>query len=361
MTDNAELQKLREDINTINDELVRLLNKRAEVAIEIGRAKQGAAIYDPVREQAVLDAVVASNEGPLADRPIQAIFKEIIAACRAIQEPLSVAYLGPEGTYSEEAARRQCGTTCQFMPYDSIDDAVRAVEAGNSTIAVVPIENSTEGSVNRTLDLLQNTSLHISGEVLLPIHHQLLSKASSLRGITAVSAHPQALAQCREWLTKHLPGVSLIAASSNAAAAKAATKDSKLAAIAGKAAADTYNLPVLAANIEDDATNTTRFVVLGRQLSSPSGNDKTSLIWTVANRPGSLQQALAVLAAEGVNMVKLESRPAGGGTWDYSFYVDIDGHETDKAVAKALDKLRDQSVVVKVLGSYPKGDADARS
>lgn len=353
MTDKS-LEALRQEIDDINQALIRLLNKRARVAQEIGKAKKGGPIYDPAREAEVVKRVIASNNGPLSDDALTAIIKEVIAACRAIQEPLRVAYLGPEGTYSEEAARKQCGVSSAYIPCESIDEALRTAESGQADVSVLPIENSTEGAVNRTLDLLLQTPLQICGELALPIHHQLLSKAAALEDITEVCAHPQALAQSRNWLATHLPGVKQTPTASNAAAARIAQKSSKVAAIAGKQAAERYELPILQSNIEDDPTNATRFVVLGKHSSTPTGSDKTSLIWSVANESGALYDALAVLSRNHVNMIKLESRPSKESTWDYVFYVDIDGHQHDEVVAKALRELRKQLKLVKVLGSYPK-------
>lgn len=349
-----DLAELRKEIDEVNQELVDLLNKRATIAQEIGKAKKGAPVYDPARETEVIKKVVESNRGPLSNHALTAIIKEIIAACRAIQEPLRVAYLGPEGTYSEEAARKQCGGASEYISCESIDEAIRAAESGQSDIAVVPIENSTEGAVNRTLDLLLRTPLQISGEIMLPIHHQLLSKTTALSEITEVSAHPQALAQCRSWLATHLPGVKQTPATSNAAAAKLAAQNPSVAAIAGKQAAARYELPILQSNIEDDPTNTTRFVVLGKSSAGSTGNDKTSLIWSVANEAGTLEAALAILSKNGINMVKLESRPSKESVWEYVFYVDIDGHQQEEVVAKALRELQKQLKLVKVLGSYPK-------
>jgi chorismate mutase/prephenate dehydratase len=349
-----DLNELRKEIDEINQELVGLLNRRALVAQQIGKAKKGGPVYDPAREAEVIKKVLAVNDGPLDNEALTAIFKEVIAACRAIQEPLRVAYLGPEGTYSEEAARKQCGGSCVYVSCESIDEVLRAAESRRADVAVVPIENSTEGAVNRTLDLLLGTSLQICGEIMLPIHHQLLSKATALEDITEVCAHPQALAQCRAWLAAHLPGVKQTPTTSNAAAAKIAAQDPSVAAIAGKQAADRYQIPILHANIEDDATNTTRFVTLGKTSGAPSGSDKTSLIWSVANEAGTLEAALGILSRNDINMVKLESRPSKESVWEYVFYVDIDGHQQEEAVTKALHELTKQLKLVKVLGSYPR-------
>jgi chorismate mutase/prephenate dehydratase len=351
---DTKLDELRQDVDDINRELVALLNKRAKIAQQIGRAKKGAPIYDPARESAVLSKVVGANEGPLSGEAIKGIFKEIIAACRAIQQPLRVAYLGPQGTYSEEAARSQCGSACEYLAAETIDEAVGMVEGGRADLAVVPIENSTEGAVNRTLDLLLASELKICGEVMLPVRHQLISSAQKIDDITEVHAHPQALAQCRGWLAVKLPGARQVPAPSNAAAVQIAAKDGSLAAIAGVKAAEHYGLPILCQDIQDDSANATRFVVLGTAPAGRTDNDKTSLIWSVANQPGALAGALTILAAKNINMVKLESRPSKESKWEYVFYVDIDGHEQDELVAQALQELAKQLKLVKVIGSYPK-------
>ncbi|HEU4914462.1 MAG TPA: prephenate dehydratase [Candidatus Saccharimonadales bacterium] len=353
MTDKG-LDELRSEVDRINQDLVELLNKRAKVAKQIGKAKQGAPVYDPAREAAVLRSVAAANQGPLSDDAVKGIFKEVIAACRAIQQPPRVAYLGPGGTYCEEAARRQCGYACQYLPAATIDEAVALAETDQADAAVVPIENSTEGAVNRTLDILLTSGLKICGEIALPIRHQLITNAKALEGITEVCAHPQALAQCRAWLAGHLPGAKQTPVASNAAAVQIASQRPEVAAIAGAKAAEYYGLPILHPDIHDDTCNTTRFVVLGKAAASPTGNDKTSLVWSVANRPGALLEALAVLSERRINMVKLESRPAKDGRWEYVFYVDVEGHAQDEPLAQALRQLEKQLKLVKVLGSYPK-------
>lgn len=354
-----DLPSLRAQIDTLNTQLVSLINQRAQVALTIGKAKQGKPIYDPVREAAVLKSVAAQNKGPLPNVAMQTIFREVIAACRNIQQPLRVAYLGPEGTYSEEAALFYTGRASKLAPYPSIDETIHAAEAGNVDIAIVPIENSTEGSVNRTLDLLAETPLCIVGELPLPIHHQLLSQAPTLDAITEVTAHPQALAQCQNWLTNHLPHATRTPAASNGAAAVTASKNKTIAAIAGRRASERYQLPILASNIEDTSGNTTRFIALGSIIPPATGNDKTSLICTTPNQPGALHHIIGFFAKNNINMIKLESRPAKTALWHYVFYIDIEGHQTDKAVARATAQLQKTASFVKLLGSYPKGESDA--
>lgn len=349
-----DLQNLRKEIDTANKELVELLSKRARIAQQIGAAKKSSEIYRPEREAQVLVNVLAQNGGPLSDAALAGIFKEIIGACRNLERRLRVAYLGPEGTYSEEAAIQFAGRSSDFVPCAAIEDAVQLVQRGEADIAVIPVENSTEGAINRTLDILLETDLNINGEILLPIHHQLLSKQTKLQDVQEVLAHPQALAQCRQWLAVHLPHAKQIPAASNAEAVRLAAGHDSKAAIAGARAADMYKLPVLRANIEDSAANTTRFLVLGQQDVPLTSKDKTSLVCSVPNRTGSLHELLGIFARHGINLTKLESRPASSAKWDYVFFIDFDGHQTEKNVAAALDAVRKQATMVKVLGSYPK-------
>lgn len=349
------LSELREQIDAIDREIVALLNKRAGLAQAAGKAKQGKMKFAPAREEQVIDNVLKANAGPFKDDSLKAVFREIIACCLSLEQPMRVSYLGPEGTYSEEAARNRFGAPAELVPCATIDEAVQAAEQGRADVAVVPIENSTEGAVNRTHDLLMSTPLKIIGELDLAIHHQLLTKAKSLQDIKTVAAHPQALAQCREWLQEHLPNAKHQAMESNALAAEAAEKDPQIAAIAGKLAAEKYGLAALATNVEDDPKNTTRFLMLGSQDVPATGNDRTSLVCSAPNQPGSLAKLINALAEEGVNITKLVSRPSPTDVWDYVFYIDIDGHKDDAKIVKALQALESQALFVKVLGSYPKG------
>lgn len=348
------LQNLRKEIDTANKELVELLSKRARIAQQIGVAKKSSEIYRPEREAQVLANVLAQNGGPLSDEALAGIFREIIGACRNLERRLRVAYLGPEGTYSEEAAIRFAGSSSDFVPCAAIEDAVQLVQRGEADVAIVPVENSTEGAVNRTLDILLETDLNINGEVFLPIHHQLLSGQTKLQDVHEVLAHPQALAQCRQWLAAHLPHAKQIPTASNAEAVRLAAGHDGKAAIAGMRAADMYKLPILQANIEDSAANTTRFLVLGHQEVPTTSQDKTSLVCSVPNRTGSLHELLGIFARHDINLTKLESRPASSAKWDYVFFIDLDGHQADKNVAAALDTVRKQATMFKVLGSYSK-------
>jgi chorismate mutase / prephenate dehydratase len=294
------------------------------------------------------------SEGPLAGEHISAIWREIMAASRALEKNLTAAYLGPAGTYSEQAMHEYFGRSIEGLPCASIDEVFRSVEAGGAEFGVVPIENSTEGAVSRTLDLLLETQLLIGGELALPIHHNLLTLNGGLTGVTRVCAHAQALAQCQRWLSTHAPHLERQAVSSNAEAARIAAQDPTVAAIAGDRAATQYGLQVAYALIQDDPHNRTRFVMIGKQPTGASGNDKTSLIVSVANEPGAVFKLLEPLAQHGVSMTRFESRPARVGTWEYYFYIDVEGHRDDASVAAALAELGQKAEFLKILGSYPR-------
>lgn len=347
-----ELLKLRNNIDRLDEEILARLAERAKSAQRIGVIKQGN-LYRPEREAQVLRRLAEANPGPLPDEAVQRIFREIMSACLALEEPLKVAYLGPAGTFSESAARKHFGSAPSLMPTPAIDDVFRAVEAGNADYGVVPVENSTEGAVGGTLDLLLANPLKICGEVKLRIHQHLLAKADGIGAAKRLYSHAQSLAQCHEWLNRNLGHVSRVPVSSNAEAARLAAEDPESCAIAGEAAAELYGLNVLAANIEDDPNNTTRFLVIARHDAGPSGKDKTSLVCSAPNRPGAMHMLLEPLARHGVDMTKLQSRPARGGLWEYVFYVDVNGHRADQNVATALQELNDRAAFVKVLGSYP--------
>lgn len=348
------VQKLREGIDEIDTQIVALLNKRARLAQDVGQAKAGGQKFRPARESEVIGNVLKANTGPFTDESLQAVYREIIACCLALEQPMRVSYLGPAGTYSEEAARNRFGSVAELVPCATLDEALAATEKQKADLALLPVENSTEGAVNRTLDLLLESKLSIIGELDLSIHHQLLTKAKNLKEVKTVAAHPQALAQCRAWLQKNLPHAKQLAMESNAQAAQAALEEPGLAAIAGRLAARQYGLPALASNIEDDSANTTRFLILGSTKVPVSGHDKTSLVCSVPNRPGSLGELITILSNARVNMTKLTSRPSPTGIWDYVFYIDIDGHKDDAPVAKAIKKMEERASFVKVLGSYPK-------
>jgi len=348
-----DLQKIRTRIDAIDDELLQLISERAQLAQEVGRLKQGNHIYRPEREAQVLRRIKDANTGPLSGETAARLFREIMSACLALEQPLKVAYLGPQGTFSQAAAIKHFGHAAQTVDCSSIDDVFRQVEAGMVEYAVVPVENSTEGAIGRTLDLLLNTPLKICGETVVRVHQCLLRKGDKREGISKVYSHPQSLAQCHEWLNQNLPGVVRVPVSSNAEAARLAAEDASTAAVAGEMAGEIYGLSTLAQNIEDEPNNTTRFLVLGSHDAAPSGRDKTSLVLSAPNRPGAMHELLGPLARNGVSMTKLESRPSGANLWNYVFYVDVEGHHQDAAVAQSIAELKAIAPLLKVLGSYP--------
>ncbi len=352
---DTDLTPLRERIDAIDRQVLELLNQRARHAQDIGLHKHrfGLPVFRPEREREVIAKVQQANTGPLLSDGVMAIWREIMSACRALEARQQVAFLGPQGTYSEQAARQFFGSSCNFSACTDLDEVFRSQINGSSAFAVVAIENSTEGAVARTLDLLLAHPVLISGEISLAIHHNLLRKRPGIDGIRAVLAHPQALAQCRQWLDAHLPAIERRAVSSNAEGARLAAQDETLAAIAGEQAASQYLLHVAAARIQDEAQNRTRFVVLGAHTPQPSGRDRTSLILSVPNRAGAVFEMLRPLAEHGVSMSRFESRPARSGAWEYFYYIDLEGHQDDPPVRQALDELHRACAFFKNLGSYP--------
>ncbi|MDC8757528.1 prephenate dehydratase [Janthinobacterium fluminis] len=353
MTD--KLKPLREQIDAIDAQILDLLSRRARLAQEVGhvKAETQAPVFRPEREAQVLRGVAERNPGPMGDGEVQTIFREIMSACRSLEKRVTVAYLGPVGTFTEQAVYQQFGSAVEGMPCATIDEVFRAAEAGTADFGVVPIENSSEGPVNRTLDLLMQTSLIISGEVAINIHHSLMTRSGTMDGVGAICAHAQALAQCQAWLKQHYPHIERRAVASNAEAARLAAGDGAVAAIAGELAGQQYSLGVVQAHIQDDPHNRTRFAVIGQLQTTPSGEDQTSLVLAVPNKAGAVYQLLAPLARHGVSMTRFESRPARMGSWEYYFYVDIEGHAQDAAVALALAELKSNAAFFKVLGSYP--------
>jgi len=347
------LASIRSKIDALDARLVKLLSARAKLAQQAWHAKGNVSAYKPEREAQVLRRVRELNGGPLSAEVLTRLFTEIMSACRALEEQMAVAYLGPEGTFSQEAVVKHFGSATGGRPKASIDEVFCAVEYGESAYGVVPVENSTEGAVGRTLDLLLSTSIRICGEVSLPVRQNLMSNAADRKAIRRVYSHTQSLAPCQGWLARHLPDAERVAVVSNAEAARLAAKDKRAAAIASRTAAGLYGLKLLARNIEDDPKNTTRFAVIGREDAAPSGNDKTSLILSTRNVPGAIHDLLTPLAQHGVSMTRLESRPARTGRWEYVFYIDIEGHRTEARVAPALAALEARAAMLKLLGSYP--------
>ena len=348
-----DLKKFRAQIDALDDQLLHLFNERATLAQDVGKLKGSAVVYRPEREAQVLRRLTENNSGPLPAQAIAHLFSELISACRAQEELLSVACLGPKGTFSEEAVAKQFGAQAPSVMCASIDDVFRTVESGSVGYGVVPVENSTDGGVGRTMDLLLATPLKMCGEILLPVHQNILSKAVAIEDIKRIYSHSQSLSQCNGWLTQKMPSVQRIPVASNAEAARLAAGDDQAAAIAGRAAAEHYGLSILAASIEDSPNNTTRFAVIAAQEVSASGKDKTSFVMSSQNRPGAMFDLLKPLAMHKVSMTRLESRPSRAGLWEYVFFVDVEGHQNDVAVQTALAEIRETADFVKVLGSYP--------
>ncbi|HET7757847.1 MAG TPA: prephenate dehydratase [Steroidobacteraceae bacterium] len=357
---SARLEEVRERIDAVDAEIQRLISERARLAQLVGISKAAAGhtvdFYRPEREAQVLRAARARNTGPLKDAEVLRLFREIMSACLAQQEPLKVAFLGPEGTFTQSAVLTHFGHSVRSLPLGSIDEVFHEVEAGAADFGVVPIENSTEGTVNHTLDRFLTSPLKICGEVELRIRHHLMGAMDSLARIERVCSHPQSLAQCRGWLEEHLPGIEQVAVSSNAEGARRARDERGSAAIAGETAAEVYGLKVLAAEIEDRADNTTRFLVLGRKLFEPSGEDRTTLLVSVGHTdaPGALYRLLEPLARHKVSLTRIESRPSHRRKWDYVFFIDFEGHAAEPHVARALSALKRRASLFRVLGSYPR-------
>ena len=353
------LGQLRARIDAVDERIQSLIAERARLAQQVALVKgagSAADYYRPEREVAVLRGVIERNKGPLTDEEMVRLFREIMSACLAQEEPMKVGYLGPEGTFSQSAVYKYFGHSVRALPLGMIDEVFAEVESGAADFGVVPVENSTEGTVNHTLDMFLGSPLKICGEVEMRIRQHLLGRMTRLEDVARVSAHPQSLAQCRGWLREFLPQVELHPASSNAEGARRARDEDGTAAIAGDAAAEVYGLTKLVADIEDRPDNTTRFLVIGRKLLDPSGGDKTSLLLSAKDTAdaGALQKLLAPLAEHKVNLTRIESRPSRRRKWDYVFFVDIDGHAGDRNVAAALAKLRRRAQLFRVLGSYPK-------
>jgi chorismate mutase / prephenate dehydratase len=357
-TNDERLAAIRTRIDELDEQIQNLISERAACAQEVAQAKrargENSDFYRAEREAEVLRKVAARNKGPLPGEEMVRLFREIMSACLALQLPLKIAFLGPEGTFTQAAALKQFGQSVQTLPLGAIDEVFREVEAGSAHYGVVPVENSTEGVVNHTLDMLIHSPLKICGEVELRVHQHLLGADGDLKDVRRVYSHQQSLAQCREWLDAKLPHAERLAVASNAEAAQRAKHEPASAALAGETAAQLYGLKILASNIEDEPDNTTRFLVIGRQFVAPSGADKTSLLVSTQNRPGALYRLLEPLARHGISMTRIESRPARRGMlWDYVFFVDVEGHVQDEQVAKALEELDADAMLLKVLGSYP--------
>lgn len=350
---NEKLNELRACIDGLDDRLLQLLSERAQVAQQVGRAKNGDKIYRPEREAQIVQRVLGANPGPLSPESVERLFREIMSSCRALEQNLRVAYLGPAGTFSQAAVYKQFGHEVDALHEADIDACFRAVETGRADFAVVPVENSTEGAVSRTLDLIVTSSLKICGEIMLPIHQNLMRKSTGLDGIVRVYGHAQSLAQCQNWLSRHLSSAELISVASNSEGAMRAANEPEAATLGSEVAAELYGLSIIEPRIEDEASNTTRFLVLGVSDAAPSGRDKTSLVLGAPNQPGAIVKLLQPLADAGISMSKLESRPARSTNWEYVFFVVCEGHREDPRLATTLAEVGRHAAFLKILGSYP--------
>ena len=352
------LSELRAKIDAIDEQILQLINQRASCAVEVAKTKiaQGeqGTFYRPDRESLVLRRMMGLNQGPLSDDTVAGFFRELMSACLALEKPLDVAFLGPEGTFSQQAVFKHFGTAVKAVSASTINEIFNMVENGNCQFGVVPVENSTEGVISHTLDRFLNSPLKICGEVEIRVHQNLMGLVDSLDEVTEVFSHQQSLAQCRQWLDRHLPNARRVAVSSNTEAARQASTKKQAVAIAGIVAAEIYKLNVIEKNIEDEPNNTTRFIIIGQQISASTGNDKTSLVVSTGNQPGALHKILEPFAKFGIGMVNIESRPSRQGLWDYIFFIDIEGHNEDKDIAQALDTVKENVKMYKLLGSYPK-------
>lgn len=347
------LKALRERIDSIDDSILQLVSERAGIAQQVGHTKKGEKIYRPEREAQIVRRLREANPGPLSGDVIERLIREVISACRALEQTLRIAYLGPAGTFSQQAVHKHFGHEADALAEADIDACFHAVETGRADFAVVPVENSTEGAIARTLDLIVSSPLKICSEVMLPIHQALMRKHAGMDGIQRVYGHAQSLAQCQKWLGRHLPDAERVSVVSNSDGARRAAAEPDAATLGSASAAELYGLSVIEARVEDEVSNTTRFLVLGKTDAAPSGRDKTSLVMGAHNQPGAVVKLLQPLADAGISMSKLESRPARGSNWEYLFFVVCNGHREDPELAAALREIEARAAFLKVLGSYP--------
>ncbi len=354
---DEELKALRARIDSIDDAILRLVSERAGIAQQVGRTKNGEKIYRPEREAQIVRRLRESNSGPLSGDVVERLIREIISACRALEQTTRIAYLGPAGTFSQQAVHKHFGHEAEALAEADIDACFHAVETGRADFAVVPVENTTEGAIGRTLDLIVSSPLQICSEVMLPIHQTLMRKSGNLDGVTRIYGHAQSLAQCQQWLNRHLPHAERVSVVSNSEGARRAAAEPDAATLGSEAAAELYDLVVVEARVEDEVSNTTRFLVLGQTDAAPSGNDKTSLVMGAANQPGAVVKLLQPFADAGISMSKLESRPARGSNWEYLFFVVCNAHRQDPKLAAVLAEVKARAAFLKVLGSYPAASA----
>jgi chorismate mutase/prephenate dehydratase len=355
METEEKIKPLRQKIEAVDRQILRLLNERAEIAMEVGKVKSEGNLdsYDPQREDEILGTLVLQNNGLFPKQAIFPVFREIISACRSLETEMAVAYLGPPATHTHLACFEYFGSSIQTQPKESIQEVFEAVERKRANYGIVPIENSTEGSVNQTLDMLTESEVMICGEVMIQVSHHLLSQNGKSEDIRKIASHPSALEQCRKWLRKSFPQVEVAETVSTAKAAQMAAENGKVAAIASSLAGHLYGLRVVESQIEDYLNNTTRFLVIGLQPSPRTGKDKTSILFSISHEPGSLYQALKPFSEKGINLTKIESRPMKGKPWEYIFFVDMEGHATDAPIREVMSDLGRSALFLKLLGSYP--------
>ncbi len=361
-SEQEQLAQLRDRIDALDEHIGELISERAKCAQAVAKVKgahsngEAPVFYRPEREAEVLRKAMARNQGPLKDEEFARLFREIMSACLALEQPITVAYLGPEGTFTQQAALKHFGHSAVTLSMPAIDEVFRDVEAGAAQFGVVPVENSTGGVVTHTLDSFMDSNLNICGEVVLRIHHHLMvSSVTSVEKISRIYSHAQSFAQCRKWLDTHYPNAERIPVTSNSEAAKRMQSEWNAAAIAGEMAAELYELKVIARNIEDRPDNATRFLIIGDQVAEPSGDDKTSIVVAMRNEPGALHQLLEPFHRFNIDLTRVETRPSQSGAWNYVFFVDFAGHQTDEAAAQALKDVSARASDLKILGSYPRG------
>jgi chorismate mutase/prephenate dehydratase len=356
LVDEKNLKNLRKQIDALDDQILDLLNRRADVVVEVGEAKdqKRGEYYVPSREKAIFERLISRNKGPFPDEGVRRVFREIISASLSLEQPLKVAFLGPQATYTHVAAMQQFGFSAQLVPLKSISSVFEEVSRGRASYGVVPVENSNEGVVSHTLDMFMSSDLKIIAEILLPVSHDLLNLSGQTADVRKVISHPQAIGQCRIWLEENLPEIPLVDASSTASAAQQAAEDASVAAIASETAASLYGLRVVEHKIEDNRNNFTRFLVIGNEMQSPSHSDKTSIMFSVKDQAGILYHMLEPFSKRDINLAKIESRPMKGKAWEYIFFLDMVGHVEDKDIADAVEELRTCCQFLKILGSYPK-------
>ncbi len=357
------IEEFRRKIDAIDSQILELLNRRAEIVVRVGeeKAKGNMAYHSPQREEEIIDRLTRENRGPFPGRGVKAVYREILSACLALEQALKVAYLGPQATFTHMACMKRFGLLAEYVPLRGIGEVFNEVGKGKADYGVVPVENSTEGVVSHTLDLFVDSDLTICGEVLMEVSHHLLSKGGEKGQIIKIYSHPHAIAQSRKWLETNMPSIALFEVASTAAAAELASQDETAAAIASELAGRLYDLKVVAARIEDSPYNFTRFLVIGQQPCSATGQDKTSILFTIRDRVGALYRMLEPFAQNQINLTKIESRPSRYRVWEYIFYVDFEGHVEDALVQAALERLREECLFLKVLGSYPKEPLRAKS